>query len=278
MLADADGALAQLDPAKLAVIRHELGVSAEGPDKLGAILDGGTFLISTLDGVLPQTVDLLKTSRMSFSTLVDTNPGLAATGSQLGSVFAGMRQMDGGYRTLLTQTPRTLGAVDSLFANNSETMIQLLGNLATVAQLSYVRVPALNALFPGPEVRGSMLENLTTIFHEHAAWAIADIYPRYTCDYMTPRGVPSAADYPEPRRNTFCPNADPSVLVRGARNAPRPAGDDTAGPPPGADLNQTADPTPQTRWTAPTPYGGPVWPMPIPGDAPPPPEPRPPSR
>ena len=126
-------------------------------------------------------------------------------------------------------------------------MVQLLGNLTTIAKLSYVRVPALNALFPGPDVRGSLLENFQSVIHDNAAWAIADIYPRYNCDYPGSRSAPSAADYPEPRLYTYCQNPEPAVLVRGARNAPRPAGDDTAGPPEGADLTKTTDPMPKGR-------------------------------
>lgn len=272
LLSDSDGALAQMDPAKMATIRREMGVSFEGPDKLAALLDGGTFMISTLDGVLPETVGLLKSTRISMSTVVDVTPGLSATGDQLGRVFAGARTMDGGFRRLVDVTPKSLTAVDNLFDDNSETMVQLLGSLASVAQLSYVRVPALNALFPGPEVRGSLLDNMSNILRDGATWVIADIYPRYNCDYAGSPGPPSAADYPEPRLHSYCADPEPSVLVRGARNAPRPGGDDTAGPPPGADPNATTDPTPQGRWTIPTPYGGPRLPLAIPGDTPLPPD------
>ena len=40
----------------------------------------------------------------------------------------------------------------------------------------------------------------------------------------------------------YCRDTDPAVLIRGAKNAPRPAGDDTYGPPPGADLGKRTDP------------------------------------
>jgi hypothetical protein len=59
-------------------------------------------------------------------------------------------------------------------------------------------------------------------------------------------------------------NPDPSVLVRGARNAPRPPGDDTAGPPPGYDPLARTDPTPVGPNTIPTPYGGPPLPLKLP--------------
>ncbi|TMS55973.1 MlaD family protein [Mycobacterium sp. DBP42] len=259
LLANADGVLAQVDPQKLERMKAELSLSSAGPQKLAAIVDGGTFLLSTLDSVLPETVGVIRSSRVVLSSAVDVNNGIGATATNLRHTMAGVAGMQDGYRRLLGQSPAALGAIDNLFADNSDTMVQLLGNLATVARLSYVRVPALDALFP--DYRGSALEAFISTMHEHGLWVTADIYPRYACDYGTPRRPPSAADYPEPNLYTYCHDDDPSLLVRGARNAPRPAGDDTAGPPAGADLATTADPTPSGRYTIPTPYGGPTLPI-----------------
>jgi virulence factor Mce-like protein len=255
LLADADGMLAQTDPRKLDLIKSELSLSEDGPRKLTDIVDGGTFLLSTLDSVLPQTVSLLKTSRVVLTMLSDVNNGLAATSDNLDKVLKGVNPMIGGYRQLVDQAPAMLSSVDGLFDDNSDTMVGLLGNLVTTAQLLYVRTPALNALFPN--YRGSTVEALSSAIHEDGMWATVDIYPRYTCDYGTPRRNPSAADFPEPFLYGYCRDTDQSVLVRGAHNAPRPPGDDTAGPPPGADLASTTDPTPKGRYTIPTPYGGP---------------------
>ncbi|ORW00988.1 MlaD family protein [Mycobacterium kyorinense] len=259
LLADADGMLAQTDPKKLELVKKELSLSKEGPRKLTDIIDGGTFLLSTMDPVLPQTVSVLKTSRVVLTTLADKNSGLAAATQDVAQVMAGVNKMDGGFRRFVERTPRVLSSVDNLFDDNSDTMVGLLANLVTTARLVYVRVPALAAVFPN--YRGSTLEALATTMHDHGLWATADIYPRYTCDYGTPRRPSSSADYPEPFLYTYCRDDDPEVLIRGAKNAPRPGGDDTAGPPPGANLGQTTDPTPKGRFTIPTPYGGPTLPV-----------------
>lgn len=263
LLANADGLLAQVDPSKVERIKTELSLSSAAPEKLTAIVDGGVFLLSTLDTVLPETVGIIENARPVSTLAIDVNDGIAATADNLGPTLRGVAAMRDGYGHLIDQSPDVLGTIDGLFADNSDTMVQLLGNLATVAQLSYVRVPALNALFP--DHRGSALEAFTGTMHDHGLWVTADIYPRYSCDYGTPRRPPSSADYPEPYLYTYCFDDDPSVLVRGARNAPRPAGDDTAGPPPGANLATTADPTPTGRYTIPTPYGGPTLPIEPPG-------------
>ncbi|MFA4081383.1 MlaD family protein [Mycobacteroides salmoniphilum] len=259
LLRDSDGALAQLDPNKLAAITDELRVGRHGPQKLAAILDGGTFLISTLDSVLPQTVSVLRNSRVVLTTLSEMNPGLRRTTQNLRQVLGGVNAMDGGFRTLVDQGNAPLHALDNLIADNSDTMVQLLGNLTTIAQLSYVRIPALQALFP--TTRGPVLDALSSITRDGGVWAIVDIYPRYSCDYNLPRRPPSQPDFVEPYRYTYCANPDPAVLVRGARNAPRPPGDNTAGPPPGYDPLAQTDPTPVGPNSIPTPYGGPQLPI-----------------
>jgi hypothetical protein len=259
LLANADGMLRQVDPAKLELIKKELSLTNQGPQKLADIIDGGTFLLSTLDSVLPQTTSILRTSRIVLTTAADKYAGIKVTTGNLSRTFSGVDKMLDGYRRLVDQTPQTLSATDNLFADNSDTMVGLLTSMATASQLLYVRVPALNALFP--DYRGSLLDAWSTTMHDHGLWATADIYPRYACDYGTARRPSSSADYPEPYLYTYCRDDDPAVLIRGAKNAPRPAGDDTAGPPPGADLGATTDPTPKGRYTIPTPYGGPVLPI-----------------
>jgi virulence factor Mce-like protein len=258
-LANADGTLKQVDPAKIEVLKEELSLTDEGPQKLTDIVDGGTFLLSTLDSVLPETTTLIKSSRTVLTLVSDKTEGIKAANENLSSTLAGVDRMRNGFRTLTEQTPGTLASVDNLFTDNSDTMVQLLGSLASTSQLLYLRVPALNALFPN--YRGSLLDALGSTFRDHGFWATADIYPRYACDYGTPRRPPSSADYPEPFMYTYCRDDDPAVLIRGAKNAPRPAGDDTAGPPQGADLGKMTDPTPRGRYTVPLPYGGPTLPI-----------------
>jgi phospholipid/cholesterol/gamma-HCH transport system substrate-binding protein len=259
LLEDANGLLAQVDPHKIELIKKELSLSKEGPAKLAAIVDGGTFLLSTLDSVLPETTSIIKTSRVVLTLAADKNAGLAAATVGLDRTLAGVARMQGGYRRLTEESPRALSGVDNLFADNSDTMVQLLGSMATMSQLLYLRVPALNTLFPN--YRGSVLDAFATIFHDNGVWGTAEIYPRYACDYGTPAYSATTADYNEPFMYTYCRDTDPGILIRGAKNAPRPGGDDTAGPPPGADLGRKTDPTPKGRYTIPTPYGGP--PLPI---------------
>jgi virulence factor Mce-like protein len=267
LLADSDGMLAQLDPEKLRTITDELRVSRQGPQKLAALLDGGAFLISTVDSVLPQTMSVLRNSRTVLTTLADAAPALDHTAQNLRRILAGVNAMDGGFRTLVDRGDAPLTALDGIIDDNSATMVQLLGNLTSVGQLAAARVPALNEML-NSQRGGSALSALATIVHDGYFWVLVDIYPRYGCDYALPRLPPFLANYPEPYLYTYCKNPDPSVLVRGARNAPRPPGDDTAGPPPGYDPVAQTVPTPQVNSSIPTPFGGSPFPPNYPPDPP----------
>ncbi|MEV6336693.1 MlaD family protein [Nocardia vinacea] len=265
LLGDLTGTIAQLDPDKLQAIVHELGASSAAPEKLAAIIDGGAFMITTLGAVLPQTVSLLRNSEVVLGTARDLGPGLAITAADLERTLAGVNSMTGGFETLLDTAPEMLRTMDQIIADNSPTMVQLLGNLATVAQMSYVHVPAMNDLFFPTHRAGSAADALGTAFHDGAVWAIASIYPRKQCDYNLPRLPITLANHPEPYLYAYCTDPDQTLVPRGARNAPRPPGDDTAHPPAGVDPLTTADPTPQGPLSIPTPYGG----APVPAYVPP---------
>ncbi|WP_181696068.1 MlaD family protein [Nocardia sp. GTS18] len=255
MLQSLSGTLAQIDPERLATISRELGVSSAGPDKLAQIIDGGTFLVSTLDTVLPNTVNLLRNSRVVLTALHDGRGTLRSTSANLAAVLGGTAAMTGGYERLLAQTPPLLTELDAVLAENSPTMVALLGNLVTVSQVAYSRIPALNEFFFPTQRAGSALDAVASAFHDGGVWALASIYPRYACDYDVPRRPGSLPDYAQPYVNADCTDPDPTLLPRGARNAPRPADDPVRQPPP-ADPLQTATPAPTGPLTVPTPYGG----------------------
>ncbi|MGC7368007.1 MCE family protein, partial [Mycobacteroides abscessus subsp. abscessus] len=94
LLADADGALAQADTKKLEIIKKELHLSRDAPRKMTDIIDGGVFLLSTLDSVLPETVSILKKSRVTLSSFAEMNNGLAVTTQGLNRSLNGVARMD----------------------------------------------------------------------------------------------------------------------------------------------------------------------------------------
>lgn len=91
------------------------------------IIDGGVFLLSTLDSVLPETVSILKKSRVTLSSFAEMNNGLAVTTQGLNRSLNGVARMDNGFRTLIDRVPGPLATTDAVIADNSDNMAQLLG-------------------------------------------------------------------------------------------------------------------------------------------------------
>ncbi|WP_019927303.1 MlaD family protein [Nocardia sp. BMG111209] len=259
-LASMDTMLAQIDPAQLGGIIKELGIGPAGPRKLAQVIDGGTFLIATLDSVLPQTVGLLRDSRTVFTLVADSGPGLQRAASNTDAVMQGVAKMNGGFGTLVDTTPAMLQVMDGLIADNSPTMVQLLGNLLTVGQMAYVRIPAFQEFFFPQGRAGSTLGAIADeAIHDGGIWGIVSLYPHPTCDYDHPRSQPSRPDFPAPYLYTSCPDDDPSVLIRGARNAPRPPGEsDPAVAPPGHEQDRAGE-VPTGPQSFPLTYGGPAY-------------------
>ncbi|MEV2218541.1 MlaD family protein [Nocardia vinacea] len=224
---------------------------------------------------------LISSALLSWSVAVTLERGISGETTRYSALFtnvSGLRVGDdvrmAGVRVGRVESVELAGTLarvgfrihsDQVLTGNTPTMVQLLGNLATVAQMSYVHVPAINNLFFPTHRPGSAADALSTAFHDGAVWAIASIYPRKQCDYNLPRLPITVANHPEPYLYAYCTDPDPTLVPRGARNAPRPPGDDTAHPPAGVDPLATADPTPQGPLSIPTPYGG----APVPAYVPP---------
>ncbi|MET7772631.1 MlaD family protein [Nocardia sp. NPDC005366] len=245
MLGKMDSTLAQVDPAQLAAVVDELGAGPEGPDKLTDILDGGVFLIATLDSILPQTVALLRDSKTVLATVGRGAPTLTEFSGDAARFTRGVEAKTGGYVDLLGAAPGTLAAVDAVLSDNSAAVVGMLTNLSTVAQLTNSRVPAFQEFFFPTQRDGSTLEALISVMHDGGFWGLVNLYPRPSCKYDHPRRPPSLGDYSEPYLYTYCRSDDPALLVRGARNAPRPPGEPIPGaPPPGRPSDRTATPAP----------------------------------
>jgi phospholipid/cholesterol/gamma-HCH transport system substrate-binding protein len=222
----------QIDPNKLDLVVTELAkaFSGAGPD-LKKILDGGDYLLAGLEGVLPETISLLDHGRILLGTASDLTGQqlgrLATAGTTLGDT---LRAADPSIRALLDKAPGALDLVDGLIKENKPTIAALLGDLATVSEVVALRLPGLGSLLPNM-ADGS--QALAGVVQNGALVALVDVYPRLACDYHVPRRPPTEGGSPPPPLYHYCKENGPTLQQRGSTNAPRPVGDDTAGPPRG---------------------------------------------
>lgn len=244
----------QIDPKKLDVVITELATafSGAGPD-LKKILDGGDYLLAGLEGVLPETISLLDHGRILLDTASDLSDELGRLATSGTTFGATLRAADPEVRALLDKAPGALDLVDGLIKENKPTMAALLGDLSTVSEVVALRLPGLGSLLPD---MADGAKALTGIVQNGGLVALVDIYPRLSCDYGVPRRLPTEGGSPPAALYNYCTQRDPTLQQRGSANAPRPDGDDTAGPPKGvtgAERARPANPAastpgPYTQW------------------------------
>lgn len=232
MLVGVTDLVSQIDPAQLSSIIDELdAATAGGTAQLQTIVDGGGALLTGLDSVLPETITLIRTGRTLLRTVSDIEPDitrLAIGGTSLADQLAAS---DTEVRALLDDTPARLDSAGTAIAENRNAGGDLLKNLARIARAARLRTPAIEALFPAMSA-GAGAFGLAG--RDNQLNVVADPYPRPTCDYLNPTVSPSIDAMAPPLKYMYCNSTDPGLQVRGAQNVPRPPGDDTGGPPPGA--------------------------------------------
>jgi len=238
VIADLVNLTDQVDPAQLTSVvtemNHAFGGSA--PD-IQRIVDGGDVLLGGLESVLPNTVRALHSGRIVLGTANDLRPELADFAGHAKGFTGPLRATDPAFRQLLSDSPETLALLDDVVRSAGPSVTALLGDLGTVGHVVALRRPALSQILPGLSRLGPTLAG---VVQEGKIHAVLDAYPHPTCDYHTPRRLATVGGEPAPRINRYCDQTGPWLQQRGSANVPRPPGDDTAGPPKGADPDRRA--------------------------------------
>ena len=228
----------QVDTAKVSVVVDELSRAFNGtaPD-IQRVLDGGDFLLAGLESVLPQTVNTLRNGRIVLGTVSDLRGDLIEFSHDGRDLTATLKDADPKIRELLNDSPDTLKLISDVVEKDGPSVGALLGDLATTSHVAAMRLPAISQFLPGLDKFGPLV---AAVVKDGKVQFLADLYPRPTCDYGTPRRPPTIGGSPPPRIYRYCTQTGPRLQQRGSTNVPRPHGDDTAGPPPGADPEQRA--------------------------------------
>lgn len=218
----------QLDPKQLGVIVDELVAATDGsaPD-LRRMLTGGRLLLTGLEDVLPETTRLLENGHTTLTTISDLSDELERFGKAGKTVGATLKGSDADIRKLLDSSPQALALLADVITEIGPTLGALTGDMNRVTKLIAERLPAWGTYLPELTRFGN---TLPLAINNGGVTALADLYPRDMCDYDTPRRAPTIGGSPDPRTDAYCTTYGPELQQRGAYYAPRPAGDDTAGP------------------------------------------------
>ena len=236
MLQSALDVIGQIDAPKLTATLKELeiGLNDSGPNQLKSIFHSGGVIFSDLAKVLPQTTKLIQNSGTILKTTGDIQPDLQRLVGGLDSVIGQAAAADKELRKLLGNGPGQLTSLTGSLATITDPLSDVLTQFLDVARQGALRAPTLATLFPS--IRDGSIQG-QKMFHGGAWWALASLYPRPSCNYsLSPVRPTKILELTVPK-NLYCVTEDPNQQIRGAANAPRPKGDDTAGPPPNYDPN-----------------------------------------
>ncbi|MFT3900300.1 MAG: MCE family protein [Gordonia sp. (in: high G+C Gram-positive bacteria)] len=238
MLETTLGVVDQIDPQKLASTFDQLDVALSGQDRsnndLRVLLDSAGTIFTDLYKVLPQTQNLIDNAGAILNTTSGIQPDLQSLVSGGSSVINAAMAADKELRTLLGDGPAQVSSLTGSLSEIRDPVTDVLKQVREVARQGAIRAPAIAALLPA--VRDGSAKSMA-MFHHGAWWAMASLYPRPSCTYpVTPTRPTQLLELTVPY-NLYCVTEDPNQQIRGAANAPRPPGDDTAGPPPNFDPN-----------------------------------------
>lgn len=241
MLQSSLDVIGQIDTDKLSGALSELTVALndDQPNQLKSIFQSGGVIFAKLYGVLPQTTALIENTGTILKTTANVQPDLARLVDGGASLINSAVAANDELATLLGTGPGRLTSLTGSLDTITDPITDVLKQFLDVAQQGALRAPTLAVLLPSIRDGSAQAQKM---FHDGAWWALASIYPRPYCDYAVTPTRPTQILENSVSTNLYCVTENENQQRRGSVNAPRPEGDDTAGPPPGYDPNSRTVP------------------------------------
>jgi phospholipid/cholesterol/gamma-HCH transport system substrate-binding protein len=231
LVVNLDRLVRSIDLADVATVLDELGKAFQGSgDDLQRLIDAGDLLTRAASQHLPQTLTLIRDSGPVLDTQRQVAGAFRSYNADLAQLSAQLRASDPDFRTLFrTGTDAARTTTDLLEANRTQLPV-LLGNLAFVAQVQKVRIPALRmilVLYPNVVAGGfTVTPGDGTAHFGLVTTQQPGVCPGTDPGYRTTKKrdpgdvTPRLSNF-----NAYCSLGSPNAVdVRGARNAPRAEG------------------------------------------------------
>ena len=235
LLLDLDRLVASVPRDDLVTVIDELGTAFEGTGgDLSRLVDAGNALIETADDNLTQTVGLIDDGRTVLHTQRESGSAITSFAGDLADLSDTLVEADPDLRTVLDEGVVTAGQLEALIDENAGDVPVLLGNLVTTGQIVRARLDGVQQvliLYPYV-VRGGYTvispDPATGEYSAHFGLQLGLQPGSCRKGYQgTDKRPPE--DVTPRTANSDARCADDTTTMRGAQNAPRPSGDDTAG-------------------------------------------------
>jgi phospholipid/cholesterol/gamma-HCH transport system substrate-binding protein len=147
LVVNLDRLVRSVDVADVTVVLNELGTAFDGAgDDLQQLIDAGDLLTQAATEHLPQTVKLIEDGKTVLDTQRDVSGAFRSFNEDLASLSTQLRKSDPDFRALFRNGADAAATTTSFLQATRTTLPVLIGNLAFVAQVQAVRIPALRQI------------------------------------------------------------------------------------------------------------------------------------
>ena len=230
LIVDLDKTFKGINLNDLNVVVDELSKALNNTgDPVQKLIASSESFTLALQDSLPDTITLINAGRINLQTAHDTAGQLRQFAQGLSALSQQLVVSDPDLRGVVDAGIESAKQLGGLLDQIQPDLYPLLGNLATVSQIGAARIPGLKQTVLLLPVAGGRLH---LAFHNTQLFTPLtvgeDLTPK--CTYPAKRRLPADVRNLPPQANYYCPDDKGATTPRGARYAPRPPGDTTAGP------------------------------------------------
>jgi phospholipid/cholesterol/gamma-HCH transport system substrate-binding protein len=208
-----------IDPTDVGIIGREgaLAFQDTGP-QLRTILTDTTEIVNQLSSSEDSMLRLVHNARTLLRGAADHSAAFDRFAASLNALTGTIAAKTPTIDAFLRQAPATTQLVNSIIADNGSAVSTLLANLASLSQIQVARVPGLRALLVAVPEFGNLA---ASVVHDGTLLGVANLgQDQRLCNTGVPLSNPLSGAKTKVKA-VHCG----TDLVRGAANAPRPAGD-----------------------------------------------------
>jgi len=222
VLYDLERFINSINPQDIGVISREgaLAFQGTGP-QLQSILSDTSDIVNQLSASEENMVDLLHNAATLLHGAAAHSTAFDQFATSLKQLTDTLAQKTPTINTFLNEAQPTTQLLNSIIAANGSAVTTLLANLASLSQIQVARIPGLRSLLVAVPAFGTLA---SSVVHDGTLLGVANLGQDQK---MCNTGVPLTNPLSGTQSKVYSVHCGTDI-VRGAANAPRPAGDTDA--------------------------------------------------
>lgn len=228
VLSNLDQLVNSVPKQDLSTTVDELGAAFEGSGpELQRLIDSGNALIEEANANLAETRRLIDDGETVLETQRETSSAIKSFSSDLASLSDQLRESDSDLRATLDRGSSASIQLTGLLNDVEPTLPLLLSNLISTAEVTTMRLPALEQLLVIYPINVSAAFSVVPgdgTAHFGLAGNVNEPPPCTEGYSATKRTYPQNTSAKKAPQNVYCKDDDDSIVVRGTRHGPESGG------------------------------------------------------